>query len=205
MSGGFIACARLKWDHTNDTLVVSRGISCAITKTVTQRLVLSLVSKVFDAIGLVAPFTVAARLLLKDIWRVTRQQWDDELPQDMVQSFLVWSPDLPKLENIKISRSYFSGPFDNVELHMFGDSSQDIFSAFAFLRARVTIPTGKIKTELAFDLGKARVAPNKAMTVPKLELQAALLAARLKREITQALTATVNQVLMWTDSTTVLQ
>ena len=195
----------LKWDHTNDTLVVSRGTSCAITKSLTQRLVLSLVSKVFDPIGLVAPFTVGARLLLKDIWRITGQQWDDELPQDMVQRFLVWSADLPKLENIKIPRSYFSGPFDNTELHMFGDSSQDIFSAVAFLRARVTTPTGKIKTELAFVLGKARVAPMKVITVPKLELQAALLAARLQNEIIQALTVTVNHVFMWTDSTTVLQ
>ena len=195
----------LKWDHTNDTLVVSRGTRCAITKSLTQRLVLSLVSKVFDPIGLVAPFTVGARLLLKDIWRVTGQQWDDELPQDMVKRFLVWSADLPKLENIKIPRSYFSAPFDNTELHMFGDSSQDIFSAVAFLRARVTTPTGKIKIELAFVLGKARVVPMKVMTVPKLELQAALLAARLKNEIIQALTVTVNQVFMWTDSTTVLQ
>ena len=186
----------LKWDHTNDTLVVSRGTSCAITKSLTQRLVLCLVSKVFHPIGLVAPFTVGARLLLKDIWRVTGQQWDDELPQDMVQRFLYWSADLPKLENIKISRSYFSGPFDNIELLMFGDSSQDIFSAVAFLQARVKTPTGHEKT---------RVAPMKVMTVPKLELQAALLAGRLKREITQALIVTVNQVFMWTDSTTVLQ
>ena len=195
----------LKWDHTNDTLVVSRGTSCAITKSLTQRLVLSLVSKVFDPIGLVAPFTVDARLLLKDIWRVTGQQWNDELPLDMVQRFLVWSADLPKLKNIKIFRSYFSGPFDNVELHMFGDSSQDNFSAVAFLPDQVTTPTGKIKTEVAFVLGKARMATMKVMTVPKLELQAALLAARLKREISQALTATVNQVFMWADSTTVLQ
>ena len=43
------------------------------------------------------------------------------------------------------------------------------------------------------------------MTVPKLKLQAALLAARLKNEIIQALTVTVNQAFMWTDSTTVLQ
>ena len=82
----------LKWDHTNDTLVVSRG----------------LVLKVFDPIGLVATFIVGARLLLKDIWRVTRQHWDDELPQDKVQRFLVWSADLPRLEYIKIPRSYFS-------------------------------------------------------------------------------------------------
>ena len=206
----------LKWDHTNDTLVVSRGTSCAINKSLTQHLVLSLVSKVFDPIRLVAPFTVGARLnlkefivgarlLLKDIWRVTGQQWDDDLPQDMVQRFFVWSADLPKLENIKMPRSYFSGPSDNIELHMFGDSSQDIFSAVAFLRARVKTPTGEEKTELTFVLGKARVAPMKVTTVPKLELQAALLAARLKREITKALTVTVNQVYMWTDSTTVLQ
>ena len=108
----------LKWDHTNDTLLVSRGTSCAITNSLTQRLVLGLVSKVFDPIGLVAPFTVGARLLLKDIWRVTGQQWDDELPQDMVQRFLVRSADLPKFENIKIPRRYFSGPFDNIELQM---------------------------------------------------------------------------------------
>ena len=184
---------------------MSRGTSCAITKFLTQRLVISLVSKVFDPIGLVAPFTVGARLLLKDIWLVTGQQWDDELPQDMVKRFLAWSVDLPRLENIKIARSYFTGPFDNVELHMFGDISQDNFSAVAFLRARVTTPTGKVKTELAFVLGKARVAPMKVTTVPKLELQAALLAARLKREIMQALNVSVNQVFMWTDCTTVLQ
>ena len=144
----------LKWDHTDDTLVVSRGTSCAIIKSLTQRLVLSVVSKVFDPIGLVAPFTVGARLLLKDIWRVTGQQWDDELPQDMVQRFLVWSADLPKLENIKIARSYFSGHFDNIELHMFGDSSQDKFSAVAFLQARVKTPTGEKKQSLRLFWGK---------------------------------------------------
>ena len=48
----------LKWDHNNDTLVVSRGTSSTVTKSLTQRLVLSQVSKVFDPIGLKAPFTV---------------------------------------------------------------------------------------------------------------------------------------------------
>ena len=73
------------------------------------------------------------------------------------------------------------------------------------MRARVKTSTGEEKTELAFVLEKARVAPMKVMTVPILKLQAALLAARLKREITQALTVTANQVFMWTDSTIVLQ
>ena len=55
------------------------------------------------------------------------------------------------------------------------------------------------QTELAFVLGKARVAPMKVMTVPKLELQAALLAARLKQDICRALTIKVNRVFMWND------
>ena len=88
---------------------------------------------------------------------------------------------------------------------MFGESSQAIFSEVAFLRALVKTPTGEEKTELAFVLGKARVTPMKVMTVPKLELQAALLAARPNRENTQALTVTVKQIFMWTDSTIVLQ
>ena len=50
----------LKWDQTNDNLVVSKGTSCAITKSLTQRLVISLVSKVLDPIRLVAPFTAGA-------------------------------------------------------------------------------------------------------------------------------------------------
>ena len=45
----------------------------------------------------------------------------------------------------------------------------------------------------------------KALTIPKLELQAALLAARLKAEIQQAFTVPVERTFMWTDSTTVLQ
>ena len=88
---------------------------------------------------------------------------------------------------------------------MFGDSSQDVFSAVGFLRAQVTCNSGENRTELAFVLDKARVAPMKAMTVLKLELKAALLDARLKTEICRALTVAMDKVFMWTDSTIVLQ
>ena len=87
----------LKLDHSNDTLVVNWGTSSTVTKSLAQRLVLSLVSKVFDPIGLVAPFTVGARLLLKDIWRVSGQHWDEELPKDTIEGFPEWSVERPKL------------------------------------------------------------------------------------------------------------
>ena len=44
----------LKWNHKSDTLVVSRGTTPETQRTVTQRVVLSLVSAVYDPIGLVA-------------------------------------------------------------------------------------------------------------------------------------------------------
>ena len=128
----------LKWDQNNDTLFVSRGPSSTVTKSLTQRLVLSLVSKIFDPIGLVALFTVGARLLLMDIWRVRGQHWDEELPKDTVERFLEWSIELPMLAKITIPRSYFSGNFEHLELRMFGDSSQEVFSAVAFLRVKTS-------------------------------------------------------------------
>ena len=67
----------LKWDHKNETLVVSRGTNSTITTKLTQPLVSSFVSKVYDSIGFVALFTVGARLILKDIWCVNGQIWDE--------------------------------------------------------------------------------------------------------------------------------
>ena len=62
---------------------------------------------------------------------------------------------------------------------MFGDSSQDVFCAVAFLRARLA---SSHQTELAFVFGKAHVAPMKALSIPKLEIQeAAFLATRFKK------------------------
>ena len=49
------------------------------------------------------------------------------------------------------------------------------------------------------------VAPMKCLTVPELELQATLLATRLKAEIKKTLKIPLSRVFMWTDSTTVLQ
>ena len=88
---------------------------------------------------------------------------------------------------------------------MFGDSSQDVFSDGALLKAPVTTPFGKEKTEFAFVLGNAQVASMKVKTVTKLELQAPLNAGWLKREYNWEFNLTDNQVIKWTDCTTVLQ
>ena len=64
----------LKWDHVKDTLVVSRGVDCSLDKAIAQGTLLNFVSSVFDRIGSVAPYTLSARLLLKDYWRISGQK-----------------------------------------------------------------------------------------------------------------------------------
>ena len=163
---------------------------------------LSFVSSVFDPIGLVAPDTVKARLLLKDIWRISGQKWDDDLPEEIKKQFLEWHSGFHLFGSLTKRRSYFTGTFDRIELHMFGDSSQDVFCAVNFLCARLA---SSHQTKLAFVFGKARVAPMETLSIPKLELQVALLATHLKEEILKGLTFKVTDTFMWTDSTTVLQ
>ena len=76
---------------------------------------------------------------------------------------------------------------------MFGDRSQDVFCVVAFLRARLV---SSHQTELVFVFVKARVVPMKALSIPKLELQAALLATRLKEDILKGLTFKVTDIFM---------
>ena len=132
----------LEWNHATDTLVVSRGINPDIYPTVTQRVVLSLVSSVYNPIGLVAPYTVKARLVLKDIWRLSEQQRDDDLPPDIVTKFLDWTQELPPLSDIAIARAYFRRKVEAIEFHIFGASSEDVFSAVVFFRGKVISGNG---------------------------------------------------------------
>ena len=130
----------LKWDHENDTLVLSRGTKCDPSKAVTRRLVLSLVSKVYDPIGIVAPFNVTARLLLKDVWRLHGQSLNDVLLREMIQRFSSWSSELPKLGLMTIPRSYLSGSLERLEIHVVVDSSHEMFSAVSFFHALANFP-----------------------------------------------------------------
>ena len=98
---------------------------------------------------------------------------------------------MPVLGQLKIPVFYFDFPVDKVELHMFGDSSLDVFCSVAFLRAQKNAFS---KCQLAFVFGKARVALMKMLSIPKLELQAALLPSRLKDDIEQALTLSISKV-----------
>ena len=113
-----------------------------------------------------------------------------------------WKSTLKKLESVKISRWYHTSPNDTIELHIFSDVSSIAYGAVSYLR--ISRPD---VIYCSFILVKSRLAPvrNKTMTIPQLELQAAVLASRLKTTILSKLKLKVNQVFLWSDSSTVLK
>ena len=87
----------LEWKYRFDTLVVSRGNTPGRNGALKQRVLLCLVSAMCDPIGLVASYTDKARLLLKDNSRLSGQQWDENLPDHIVDKFVAWVEELTKL------------------------------------------------------------------------------------------------------------
>ena len=85
---------------------------------VTQRGLISVVFAAYDPIGLVAVYTIQARLLLEYICLLSGKQWDDNLPPDLVTKFLEWSKEISTLSDITILRAYFAGELKALELHL---------------------------------------------------------------------------------------
>ena len=72
----------LNWNVDTDSLIVCRGTEQEVPAKITQRIVLSFVSAVFDPLGICSPFTIRMRFLLKCIWASMGQQWDKDLSQN---------------------------------------------------------------------------------------------------------------------------
>ncbi|XP_011688448.1 PREDICTED: uncharacterized protein LOC105450352 [Wasmannia auropunctata] len=69
-----------------------------------------------------------------------------------------------------------------ISLHLFVDASQDAYAAVIFCRVET-----KDKEDVNFVQAKARVAPKKQITIPRLELLAAMIGTRLMRSTLAAL------------------
>ena len=99
----------LQWTITDDSLQFCRGTSKEVETPITQRKILSLVSSVFDPLGLFVTFSVHMRRLLKSIWTKNGQQWDNSVePNEEEEEFLNWKDQLPEVAETSIDRRYFS-------------------------------------------------------------------------------------------------
>ena len=122
----------LQWNMESDSLEICRGSGKEVPTKITQRIVLSYVSFVFDTFGLFSPSTVRMRLLLKGIWKKHGQLWDEELsPEDGI-AFKDWASELNQISKTAIKRKYLSKNAKVVDLHIFADASVDVMCIFAY-------------------------------------------------------------------------
>ncbi|XP_068692552.1 uncharacterized protein [Montipora foliosa] len=168
----------------------------------TRRKMLSLTASLFDPIGFLAPFLVKAKILLQQVWHCGIG-WDDLLPSELLEEWSKWQEELDGISQFRISRFYRHVPDSPsaIELHVFGDASEQAFCSVAYLR--FCYANGAVKC--AFVMAKTRVAPKKPLSIPKLELQAAVLSTRLSLVVVKEHDYIIDSTYFWTDSNTVFQ
>lgn len=88
----------------------------------------------------------------------------------------------------------------NLQLHGFCDASQRAYGACLYLRSR----TSEDKYYVELLCSKTRVAPLKVVSLPRLELCAALLLAQLLDKVQVSIDLTAIRVFLWSDSTITL-
>ena len=173
----------------------------------TKKDLLSLIASIYDPIGFCAPSILEGRLLMqktcmKDI-DGNRMKWDDQLDKEFVLLIKNWLLRL-ELQTFEIPRCYKSDleEVSETELHIFSDASEIGHGCVAFLRMKGS--DGLI--EVSFILGKARVNPLKTgLSIPRLELTAAVLAVQLREKIYNALKIKCTRTCFWTDSMIILK
>ncbi|UYV76680.1 hypothetical protein LAZ67_14001722, partial [Cordylochernes scorpioides] len=124
--------------------------------------------------------------------------WDSQLPEDMDREFRTWYSQIGLLSQIKIPRHIWFDQTNKNEIHVFCDASKSAYAAVAYMRSEVQ---GGVHLSLLWS--KSRLAPTMCVTIPRLELLACVLGARLVKSISTALTNSC-PVTLWTDSSTVM-
>ena len=192
----------LRWSVDDDTFGFQfRGEE----KPWSRRGVLSTVSSVFDPLGVVSPVTVTGRVLVQKLCALSCG-WDDLLPAVLAEEWREWLDRARELDLVRLDRSIVGPPGEvlTTQLHVFADASESAHSAVAYLRREVRSSEGKTERFVAFLMGKSLVNPIRFVSVPRLELAAAVLAVRVRKVLQRELGTRFDTVHMWTDSMIVL-
>ncbi|XP_062556722.1 uncharacterized protein LOC134221543 [Armigeres subalbatus] len=186
---------KIGWDRHDTALL--KG-----SRRPTKRVVLRMLMTIFDPLGLIAHFLSFMKALLQQVWR-SGISWDDEVDNDVFEKWQKWLSFLPLVEQLQIPRCFWPEnsikEADGIQLHTFVDAGKSGMAAVCYLRIQ--------KNEIIYCSlisGKARVAPLKLTSIPRLELQAAVIGTRLSKTVFDSLSVRKIKRFYWSDSRDVL-
>ena len=188
------------WNVERDEFVFKIQVK---DKPLTRHGLLSIVSSIYDPLGFTAPFVLSAKIVLQDLCR-RKMNWDDTIPSDCLPSVQRWLEELPALGQFSVGRCYKPekfGKIASIQIHHFSDASELAYGTVSYLR--LTSEDGRVCC--SFLLSKSRLAPLKALSIPRLELNAATLAVKLDCMFRKELELLITSSVFWTDSTSVLR
>ncbi|XP_062539257.1 uncharacterized protein LOC134207565 [Armigeres subalbatus] len=157
---------------------------------------------IFDPLGLIAHFLADLKFLLQDIWR-SSVTWDEEIGDEEYDKWKIWLSALPQVEELQIPTcfwpDYSINQVDEVQLHSFVDAGKNGMAAVCYLRFRKNE-----EIHCSIVAAKTRVSPLKLTSIPRLELQAAIIGTRLSKTVCDTLPIRNVKKFYWSDSRDVL-
>ena len=170
------------WDSSTDTFsfaVKTDLLDCQEPIQLSKRKVLSQIARIYDPIGFASAFMIRAKIALQALWE-RGISWDEELPPELSERWKRLFQEMVQLNGVRFDRCLTPpNAIGQPVLCVFSDASEDAFGACAY--ARWQLSNGGFNTQ--FIAAKSRVAPLKKLTIPRLELQGAVLASRLGKTI----------------------
>jgi len=131
------------------------------------------------------------------------EDWDSPLPKEQETEWTKWKQSLQDLEGLQITRPYTSFSTAGAlrrELCVFADASVKAIAAVAYIK----VTSHQEQAEVGFVFGKAKLAPQPALTIPRLELCAAVLAIEIAEMVVTEMDVTFDNITYFTDSKVVL-
>ncbi|XP_054762932.2 uncharacterized protein LOC129269456 [Lytechinus pictus] len=187
------------WCVENDTLQFRIELR---DQPLTRRGILSTICSIYDPIGFISPVTLCGKQILQELCRL-KIDWDDVIPDEIRSRWVKWKSEVRKLEQMQVQRCYKPANFGKVEsaeLHHFSDASYDGYGQCSYLR----LVNEKGDSSCSLVIAKSRVTPLRPFTIPRLELTAATISAKMSSFLRKELVYPRIQKYFWTDSKVVL-
>ena len=148
----------------------------------TKRSMLSQIAQLFDPLGLLGSVIVQAKIMMQSLW-LLKLDWDETVPEQVQTAWHEYRDQLTILDELDIKRKIVAIDYATLHMHGYCDASRNAYGACIYIRS--TDKNGVHSTQLV--CSKSKVAPVKTLSIPRLELCAALLLSKSYNSVSHAL------------------